>query len=509
MLVCVQVSVPLDPAVQPQLSSLQSAMQRLADAGQTDAPEGQRLLNEYYMATGQAKVAAVIDFILDLPGVQAAAGGEEEQLPRSTGAAAVGSSGKLLVFAYHQEVLNALQSKLCEAHGIGYVRIDGSTSAQQRQPLVDQFQSDPSVRLGLLSVRAAGAGLTLTAADRVVFAELHWNPTDLAQCEDRIHRVGQARHCSVYYCMAANSCDSLMWGIIVRKLKVVGATVDGAVGPSSAQGMSGMDSWQRQLSQEQGLAEGGTAAAAAAPAAARTDAAAAAAASSADAAGVPAIEHHPSGNSSQQQQSGDGAHRQSAAAGSAGVASPAAVVEVASAAKSSSRRRSLLAAFMGEPEEASTGDVAKPPAVVAPALSQLSQPAGSVGGSAPGSLDLERAAYSTDAAPEAGAAGPASIHSNTPSIETMSAAAAAAVVPEQQCGSQAAAAMNTAADTAADSQAARDPATQGSQSTIAAGPGAAAEQQQVIDLLGEQQDGEEPARASQEAGHPTKKQRQA
>jgi SNF2 family DNA or RNA helicase len=57
-----------------------------------------------------------------------------------------------------------------------YIRIDGSTSPEDRQYAVEQFQASPDILVAVLSITAANSGLTLTAACLVVFAELYWNP---------------------------------------------------------------------------------------------------------------------------------------------------------------------------------------------------------------------------------------------------------------------------------------------------------------------------------------------
>ncbi|CAN0368667.1 unnamed protein product, partial [Discosporangium mesarthrocarpum] len=73
--------------------------------------------------------------------------------------------------------------------GISLARIDGSTAqVAKRQPLVDEFQDNPSLAVILLAITAAGVGITLTAASCAVFAELFWTPGSMAQAEDRIHR---------------------------------------------------------------------------------------------------------------------------------------------------------------------------------------------------------------------------------------------------------------------------------------------------------------------------------
>ena len=78
-----------------------------------------------------------------------------------------------------------------------YIRIDGRTSPQARHELVNRFQKQPGISLGILSITAAGVGLTLTAASVVVFGELHWTPGNLIQAEDRAHRIGQKRAVNV------------------------------------------------------------------------------------------------------------------------------------------------------------------------------------------------------------------------------------------------------------------------------------------------------------------------
>ena len=104
---------------------------------------------------------------------------------------------KILVFAHHKAVMDALEQNLVRGlkGAKAMMRIDGTTPPRERQRLVEAFQNNPSTRLALLSVTAAGTGLTLTAASAVLFAELHWTPGVLVQAEDRAHRIGQ--HASV------------------------------------------------------------------------------------------------------------------------------------------------------------------------------------------------------------------------------------------------------------------------------------------------------------------------
>ena len=74
-----------------------------------------------------------------------------------------------------------------------FVRLDGNTSIRERQPLIDLFNTDNSVKIFLLSTRAGGMGINLTSADTVITHDLDFNPTGDLQAEDRCHRIGQKK----------------------------------------------------------------------------------------------------------------------------------------------------------------------------------------------------------------------------------------------------------------------------------------------------------------------------
>jgi SNF2 family DNA or RNA helicase len=121
------------------------------------------------------------------------------------------------------------------------VRIDGSVTELRRKAAVDAFQQDPAVRAALLSITAAGIGLTLTAATVVVFVELWWTPAALIQAEDRAHRLGQRDALEVHYLTALDTADDLIWRMVQEKLGIIGSVVGngGAGGGSSGDGASG------------------------------------------------------------------------------------------------------------------------------------------------------------------------------------------------------------------------------------------------------------------------------
>ncbi|KAJ8715243.1 hypothetical protein PYW08_005224 [Mythimna loreyi] len=129
-------------------------------------------------------------------------------------------SRKFLVFAHHRSVIDAICLTLDEAE-VHYISIVGSTPANTRAELVDTFQHTASCRCAVLSITAANSGITLTAANLVLFAELHWNPGILTQAESRAHRIGQLGGVCVRYLLAARTADDFMWPMLQNKLNVL------------------------------------------------------------------------------------------------------------------------------------------------------------------------------------------------------------------------------------------------------------------------------------------------
>jgi SWI/SNF-related matrix-associated actin-dependent regulator 1 of chromatin subfamily A len=98
-------------------------------------------------------------------------------------------------------------------------RIDGSMSVVQRQRVVDDLQSG-MLEVVVLSMGAAGVGLTLTGACTAIFLEIPWSPAVLKQSEDRLHRIGQEKECSIYYILCNDTLDTYVWRTIHRKENV-------------------------------------------------------------------------------------------------------------------------------------------------------------------------------------------------------------------------------------------------------------------------------------------------
>lgn len=77
--------------------------------------------------------------------------------------------------------------------GYAYLRLDGSSRLSDRRDMVAQWQTDSRWFVFLLSTRAGGLGINLTAADTVIFYDSDWNPTVDQQAMDRAHRLGQLK----------------------------------------------------------------------------------------------------------------------------------------------------------------------------------------------------------------------------------------------------------------------------------------------------------------------------
>ena len=104
---------------------------------------------------------------------------------------------KALIFSQFLGMLALIRAKL-EELGVKYEYFDGSTSAPDREKAIQSFQNDDEVRVFLISLKAGGVGLNLTAADYVYIVDPWWNPAVEQQAIDRTHRIGQTKNIFAY-----------------------------------------------------------------------------------------------------------------------------------------------------------------------------------------------------------------------------------------------------------------------------------------------------------------------
>ncbi len=129
---------------------------------------------------------------------------------------------KVIIFCNFTDSLN----KICEHFGKAAVKVDGSMSKPERQHSVDSFQENDKVKVFVGNIKAAGVGITLTAAEAVIMNDLSFLPSDHAQAEDRAYRYGQKNNVLVYYPIFENTIEGIIYDILNNKKQVI-ATVMG------------------------------------------------------------------------------------------------------------------------------------------------------------------------------------------------------------------------------------------------------------------------------------------
>ncbi|MBW7952939.1 MAG: SWF/SNF helicase family protein, partial [Chitinophagaceae bacterium] len=107
------------------------------------------------------------------------------------------SNHKALIFSQFIGMLSLIKEKM-EELGVDYEYFDGTTTAAERERAITRFQEDENCRVFLISLKAGGVGLNLTAADYVYIVDPWWNPAVEQQAIDRTHRIGQTKNIFAY-----------------------------------------------------------------------------------------------------------------------------------------------------------------------------------------------------------------------------------------------------------------------------------------------------------------------
>ena len=134
---------------------------------------------------------------------------------------------KALVFSQFTSFLALLRSRL-DALGMTYEYLDGRT--RDRAARVERFQSDPACPLFLISLKAGGLGLNLTAAEYVFLLDPWWNPAVEAQAIDRAHRIGQSRHVFAYRLIARDTVEEKVAELQQSKRQLADAILNADAG---------------------------------------------------------------------------------------------------------------------------------------------------------------------------------------------------------------------------------------------------------------------------------------
>ena len=129
---------------------------------------------------------------------------------------------KTLVFSQFTSMLAIVRQRLDE-EGIPYAYLDGRT--RDRQARVQWFQDDPDCKVFLISLKAGGLGLNLTAADYIFLLDPWWNPAVESQAIDRAHRIGQARPVFAYRLIARDTVEEKVLQLQAQKRALADAII--------------------------------------------------------------------------------------------------------------------------------------------------------------------------------------------------------------------------------------------------------------------------------------------
>lgn len=133
-----------------------------------------------------------------------------------------GGVDKMVVFCAHTRAAEVLKAYLLD-HNIQCVLINGATNEAHRQAYMTAFQEDPTVRVLIGNIRAAGVALTLTAACHIDMLESDWSPAANWQALKRVHRLTQTRNVRARFITLADSFDEVVNRIVAEKTERIGA----------------------------------------------------------------------------------------------------------------------------------------------------------------------------------------------------------------------------------------------------------------------------------------------
>lgn len=132
---------------------------------------------------------------------------------------------KVVIFARFRPEIAAIR-RMLEDKGIGYRHIDGSVSQSDRGTYVEDFQTDPTVRVFVAQIQAAGLGITLTAADTAIFYSLDFSLANFEQARARISRIGQTAKMTYIHLVARRTVDEKVLGALQKKQSIADLVVN-------------------------------------------------------------------------------------------------------------------------------------------------------------------------------------------------------------------------------------------------------------------------------------------
>ena len=131
---------------------------------------------------------------------------------------------KAVIFCDYIKPIEILKEKF----GDLCVVLTGAVSKEDRKIVVDKFQNDKKIKYFIGTTKAAGLGITLTAANKVFFLSLPWTPADMSQAADRCHRIGQRAAVNIY-CLNCGEIDKYISELLLSKSEIIGRVVGSEV----------------------------------------------------------------------------------------------------------------------------------------------------------------------------------------------------------------------------------------------------------------------------------------
>ena len=213
-----------DPAVMREYRKAEeSIVSFLAEQARKSAEESGATTEEAKRAAWEAATrASAAEHLVAVTALKRLAAKAKVAAARQWIADFIETGSKLVLFAHHREIVDLLGGEFADG-----CCITGQTPIEDRQSAVDRFQNVEEQKIIACSLKAAGVGITLTAASDLLFIEQGWTPADMEQAADRCHRFGQTDSVTAWNMIAAGTIDEDISALIAAKRIIVDAATDG------------------------------------------------------------------------------------------------------------------------------------------------------------------------------------------------------------------------------------------------------------------------------------------
>ena len=138
---------------------------------------------------------------------------------------AIEAGHKILLFSGYTSMFEIIEEELIKRK-IKYFKLTGNTKVDERISLVDEFNSNPNIKVFLISLKAGGTGLNLTGADMVIHYDPWWNQSAENQATDRAYRIGQKNNVQVYKLITSNSIEEKIYELQQKKATLIDNMLD-------------------------------------------------------------------------------------------------------------------------------------------------------------------------------------------------------------------------------------------------------------------------------------------